>query len=192
MKRNEYHWNLAVWSSWKRVISDTFPKLLTHWGWPRQWLNYERSSIFKSKNNTHHCNQVCHQVDLCMRMCWWPRYMLHQRLHWRCIQCSVYKILLKEEKNQSVLKAISIHNGRNCFNLFQISIVLNTTVLSGSSKQEAWRIRKTISSKGKLYLNMEGIASICFKSQLCSILQTTDPGVSKDSESCGKSNDTHL
>ena len=43
----------------------------------------------------------------------------------------------KEEKNQSVLKATSIHNGRNCFNLFQISIVLNATALSGSSKQEA-------------------------------------------------------
>ena len=33
---------------------------------------------------------------------------------------------------------------------------------------------------------------ICFQSQLCWILQTTDPWVSKDSESCGKSNDTHL
>ena len=46
--------------------------------------------------------------------------------------------LAKEEKNQSVLKATSIHNGRNCFNPFQISIELNnTTALSGSSKQEA-------------------------------------------------------
>ena len=33
---------------------------------------------------------------------------------------------------------------------------------------------------------------IRFQSQLCWILQTTDPWVSKDSESCGKSNNTHL
>ena len=45
--------------------------------------------------------------------------------------------LAKEEKNNQFLKASSIHNGRNFLNLFQISIVLNTTALSGSSKQEA-------------------------------------------------------
>ena len=105
---------------------------------------------------------------------------------------SIVHVAKEEKKYQSVLKATSIHNGRNCFNLFQISIVLNTTALSGSSKQEAWRMRKTIGSKSELYLNVEGLASISFKSQLCSMLQTTDPGVSKDSESYGDSHNTHL
>ena len=100
--------------------------------------------------------------------------------------------LAKEEKNNQFLKASSIHNGRNFLNLFQISIVLNTTALSGSSKQEAWRIRKNMGCKGRLYFNIEGIASICFKSQLCWILQTTDPGVSKDSESYGDFHNAHL
>ena len=91
-------------------------------------------------------------------------------------------IQLKGKKNNQFLKASSIHNGWNFLNLVQISIVLNTAALS----------EKNIGSKGRLYLNIEGIASICFKSQLCSILQTTDPGVSKDSESYGDFHNAHL
>ena len=108
--------------------------------------------------------------------------------HWAL----VVHLAKEEKKNNQFLKASSIHNGRNFLNLFQISIVLNTTALSGSSKQEAWRIRKNMGCKGRLYFNIEGIASICFKSQLCWILQTTDPGVSKDSKSYGDFHNAHL
>ena len=85
---------------------------------------------------------------------------------------SIVHVAKEEKKYQSVLKATWIHNGKNCFNLFQISIVLNTNALSGSSKQEAWRIRKTIGSKEQA---LSQYGRNCFNLfQISIVLNTTD------------------
>ena len=104
---------------------------------------------------------------------------------------------LSKPKKQILTTAITIIRFRyiaGCaFASLGHCITCSTTATSAIRTYKCcWRRRKTISSKSNLYRNMEGIASICFQPQLCWILQTTDLWVSKDSESCGKSINTHL